>query len=504
MFGFPTRVRLLFTRLWPKNRPWPPTRNTVERELDIAVSQFAPGSETVKDKQVHTACGVAEFFPAGRLVRARPGFHPAKLSDPNVRYGLCENCQALEVDQAQQPPVPDGGKPAARTCPVCKQEALVPVDAREPRGFFTDLQPRDFDGSFEYTPRATRPRLSFDPSLGKKGKSEAVLNCRVHTFQGEVAAINDNGGEGGFNFREVRLDKQQDGACAVVEDAQAERIQPLGPTYRVALLSRRVTDVLLTDLLEWPKGVRPFPLGATQRSDLVVGRAAWYSFAFFLRTAAAALLDVDINELEAGVRTTVMGTGEAAAVDFQAFLNDRLENGAGYCTWLSRSENFRRLLDHCRVEVKDSLAEKWTDEQHLRDCSASCNKCLREFNNQSYHGLLDWRLALDMARLAADPKAVIDLTTNWGSRPNPWRTVQAIIPAVLDKLEYSVLDYGGGLRAFQHRQDANQVRVEIHPLWQEDHEQVVKSLEVLRTVLPKCSPGLLNPFLLLRRPADYV
>ena len=62
MFGFPTRVRLLYTN-WPDSGyPWPPERGLVDREIDIAISQFAPGSETVKDKAVHTACGVVELM----------------------------------------------------------------------------------------------------------------------------------------------------------------------------------------------------------------------------------------------------------------------------------------------------------------------------------------------------------------------------------------------------------------------------------------------------------
>ena len=125
------------------------------------------------------------------------------------------------------------------------------------------------------------------------------------SFQGEVVSINGRGGEGGFDFRDVRVDKDEAGASAVIEDGQSNRIIPLGPRYRVALLARRVTDVLLTRITRWPAGVRPVPTDAKTPQALVVGRAAWYSFAFFLRTAASALLDADVNELEAGVRTTL-------------------------------------------------------------------------------------------------------------------------------------------------------------------------------------------------------
>jgi Lhr-like helicase len=268
MFGFPTGVRLLHTRLWPPRRAWPPVRDTVERELDIAVSQFAPGSETVKDKRVHTACGVAEFIPGRKMVFAGPGFFPEKLDAPNGRYCICETCHALRFDETPTPPKPDGGKPEPTGCPVCKQQTLVPIDAREPRAFFTDLRPRDFDGTFEYTPRATRPRLSLDPSLGKESKPEEVGNCRVRSFQGEVAAINDNDGEGGFDFRAVKLGGQEGGACAVVEDDDPgdNRIRPVGSKYRVALLARRVTDVLLAEVVRWPEGVRPIAVSAREKA----------------------------------------------------------------------------------------------------------------------------------------------------------------------------------------------------------------------------------------------
>ncbi len=57
MFGFPTRVRSLYTH-WPSpHQQWPPESGTIERDLDVAISQFAPGSQTVKDKAVHTAVG---------------------------------------------------------------------------------------------------------------------------------------------------------------------------------------------------------------------------------------------------------------------------------------------------------------------------------------------------------------------------------------------------------------------------------------------------------------
>src|SRR5262249_32771579 len=68
MFGFPTRTRFLFHKL---PRQWPPEYGIIDRQLDIAISQFAPGAQSIKDDRLHTAVGVVEFVPdAGGVTMA--------------------------------------------------------------------------------------------------------------------------------------------------------------------------------------------------------------------------------------------------------------------------------------------------------------------------------------------------------------------------------------------------------------------------------------------------
>ena len=40
-------------------------------------------------------------------------------------------------------------------------------------------------------------------------------------------------------------------------------------------------------------------------------------------------------------------------------------------------------------------------KDHASRCDSSCPDCLRSYENRSVHALLDWRLALDVAELAA-------------------------------------------------------------------------------------------------------
>ena len=79
----------------------------------------------------------------------------------------------------------------------------------------------------------------------------------------------------------------------------------------------------------------------------------------------------------------------------------------------------------------------------------------------AYHPLLDWRLALDMARLALDPKAPMDLTEVY------WRNLIAqIVPAYLQNLNYTQTTLAG-LPAGSDIA-TREVVIITHPLWDHD------------------------------------
>ena len=312
----------------------------------------------------------------------------------------------------------------------------------------------------------------------------------------DIVTVNDRGGERGFDFQRVRVDDADvPGTFAVLGQA-TNRITPLGLTYRVALLSRRRTDSLVVDIKQWPQGIWADPKTA-------IGRAAWYSFAFFLRVAAADLLDADTLELDAGFRTFPRDERPAA----QAFLCDKLENGAGYCTRLAEPNQFARLLAQADLAVQGSIAAKWLADGHMRDCDTSCNLCLRDFYNMPYHGLLDWRLGLDMARLAATGQAP-DMTAAWGSLPNPWGRLIDLLPTILKRLEYDTdhpLTFGPLQGYVRPHNRPVQVRVLLvrHPLWTDHHLAYQQALNTAQRQYSQAQISHLNPFLAIRRPADY-
>ena len=70
------------------------------------------------------------------------------------------------------------------------------------------------------------------------------------------------------------------------------------------------------------------------------------------------------------------------------------------------------------------------------------------------NGLLDWRLALDMARLADSPAVTIDLDSSWGENENPWsvllQTDNAPVPATMKRIGYVQRTEFAGLHAYIH------------------------------------------------------
>ena len=377
MFGFPTRTRLLFLDplMQIGGQHFPP-KNVIDRDLEQAISAFAPGAQVVRDKMVHRAIGVVSLHPSPHgKAKTAPGLYPP-LSEANPRpLGACQNCRAVHhsADLA-------GQERSTVTCPTCGADALRVLDAREPRQFYSDGCPTDYTGLFELSGRTTRPTMAVTEDTHQVPVGNAVLNSNPEGEPGEILTFNDYGGRDGFEFVPDPMRILGGAYRGSVESGPASQASVSGK--RIALLARRRTDTLRIGVDRWPAQHHASP-------ERIEGRAAWYSLAFSLRLAAAVLLDVEPGELDGGMYVTRQD-GVAQA---QAFLSDRLENGAGYATYLSKAETFTSLMDTCG----GVLRRQWG--AHAPNCDTSCAKCLRDYTNLPFHPLLDWRLALDMIQM---------------------------------------------------------------------------------------------------------
>ncbi|MFD6273119.1 DEAD/DEAH box helicase [Nocardia asteroides] len=359
MFGFPTRVRNLWSR--QANTRTDMERYAVsDRALELAVRSFAPGAEVVKDGLVHTANGFAAYTVRGaKAVAVDPigGARPVST---------CDRCSQTTLS-------------IAANCSACGN-TLTRMDLHEPRGFRTTYTPRAFNDDQEVLNTTSSPALI----PGDSPSSSAELDyLKLDLYeQAQLVTLNDNFGRG-YEFR-------------TMPDRSVVAETPRVPQVTMKTIGEvRVTDAVL---------ITPGPVdigsGTLALYDLPSGRAAYTSFAEILRRAAQVLLDLDPIEIAAGLvpmRLPASGNDghTVEQVGAGVFLADTAENGAGYALELGEPRKFRKLLADALTELR----MRWEDPKHASNCDTSCPDCLRSYNNAQRHALLDWRLALDMLEL---------------------------------------------------------------------------------------------------------
>jgi len=377
MFGFPTRSRLLHHK---ERRAGMSSeqldKGTVDRDLEIAISEYAPGAEVVKEKAKHKVVGVAHYVPRGWGIRVE--------ENPLGRIrmiALCKQCQVLFDNESNLP----------NHCPSCgtgKGDVFRHIPISEPMGFRSNWDERDFTEEFEWVSRGSAPRLA----QSQTASIQHVYNTAFFCQEGDIYTLNDNDGKD-FTFTKAR-DSYEGWIETECHGVDGFSPQLTNTSVQTSLASIKNTEVLVLSAVFTAPGI------SFNTGSLGV-RAALYSLGFLLRRVASDVLDIDADELQVGIRTIGSpGTG-------QIFLADRLINGAGYSRYLARPEVLKTILSDILGELNGAP----TLRDH--DCDSSCYECLRTYENMQFHGLLDWRLAIDVARILVDPDYVPGVGGTW-------------------------------------------------------------------------------------------
>ncbi len=373
MFGFPTRVRALYHGT-PKAGQSIDDCVISDRPIDFAVWSFSPGAEALKDKSVYTCCGFVNWIPAKG--KAQPDPDPLGLPVP---FSRCTDPQCGSVSQG-----------AIDQCRSCGSPTIV-FPLYQPKGFRTTNKRLDYDDERARGPRLPPPVLGFDSDDGSSQAVGAAEIALASNKDQPIAVINDNC-ERLFEF-------YQDGGSVVVpdsslyRDSECEPFKPAGPVIAAGAIGAIFHTDILTVAITAAKdaganGVLDVA-GEGQPSAL----AAITSFGEFLRLAAAVELDVDPAEFKTGTQPFA----PKGIRTKRLFLADSLENGAGYAKRLADKDRFRLMISNHYSKVKKA----WYASAH-KDCDRSCPDCMRSYGNRELHGLLDWRLALDVAELVLD------------------------------------------------------------------------------------------------------
>jgi hypothetical protein len=320
-------------------------------------------------------------------------------------------------------------------CPEC-EAPLEPARSRrclEPLGFRTDFRPKDRDPGEEASGRhrsihAEHRPLSLSPSPETNVSVAVVPGGRTYRVN---RGRYDEDAEAwpGYSVLE-RVARIRYGKRNI--DLTGQWIQePVGDPGFEALLATGLgaeTDFWLaapktTDLV----AVAPSSVASGLAIHRLLGerslegrlgtalleamqatavRAAAISAAFILAGRAALYLDVDPEEFDIIEPRIAQPSGIPVPVLQFA---DRLVNGAGLCSTLGQSdpvsgENAIGKLVKSIVDDSGEYPLRTFDQpDHRADCERACYRCLLRHSNQTYHGLLDWRLGLAFIGTLRDP-----------------------------------------------------------------------------------------------------
>lgn len=490
MYGMPTRVRNLYCNHQRQDmgvpiRSW----ETIDRDLDLAIYEFAPGSALVKDKLQHQCIGftgpLADFRDMARKKATIPINPMGPAFTETFWMVQCTVCGAWRRFLSE----PEPGEEECGACGgmIDRQRA---TECRVPSGFRTDFYPRSFDEEVVETrkhrsltaegmPLLMSDDLNSNLSYTCETKSRTYRINRGRRVENDSARWEGFGATGGSERLKRAWRCLLNGQFVGNGQLTHGNFQP-DPTAdsfeRIWLAAPKTTDSLFVAPKVVPPGLKPNLWGSEIERDPAI-RAAALSATFILVHRAALELDVDPEEFDVVEPRMGKPGGRSAAPILQ--FTDHLINGAGFCERLAKMESsgspmIARLISSIIQEeheypLKDFLKVETMPKQydHREQCDQACYRCLQRYGNQMYHGLLDWRLGLAFLQMMQDPDYKCGYDGNFeGPALEDWPKLAARYAEEMISFENGEGEVKnvGGLVAFR-LEDEPHWSIVVHPLW---------------------------------------
>lgn len=434
MFGFPTQSRSLFC----KRQTEFPFNNIIERNQDIALSAFAPGTETIKDKMVMKAVGFIDYgIDQGRKPRIADGLNIIF----NKKLYFCKSCNISVIDDEKD----------HYYCPTCGNP-IAGHTVCSPKGYCVDFnrEKKDFNGRFEWVPMNSVASLDFSRSeipMKELFSSNLSYGINIIPEKGVINTINTNNGRG-FSLRQTKKNGWVDEHLYGGDDY-------IGDAINVVLLSAKVTGVLELKVKACNSDLcLEVYESSLERQQWV--KSAFLSWGTMLRKCMANYLDVDVSEF--AMNYCKSKNAKNNRIEPTVYFVEQLENGAGYTNYIGSSQSIVKecLIDSLEISTS-SYVKKLLDEGHSESCDTSCYDCIQDYYNKDIHLLLDWRLGLDVSQIASQFQFVPSL--------------KAIYWKPLIERSFETMKEMGGILSVRDVGETWKIKTDtetvflVHPLW---------------------------------------
>ena len=361
------------------------------RDAALAISEFAPGAETIAAGRVWTSAGISR--------RSSHTANDVWMDEGQLQ--ICRHCRNVER-------LPKEGE-VHTTCPSCNGNMDPPRRFLEPVGFLTSYKDR---AGGEPGSSRLRPRAVDESRLLTKAPSKLMGTTDVRdvsTFfasafgnseypEGKMIVVNR--GPNGTGYMRCRLCEHAEpapkgyfGFSPVVSKHRNPRNGDPCPVEEVKG-STDLAHIYSTDI-RLIRVVVPIVAPESVTDERVWQEDVLRGAAEAIRLAAADMLGTDPRDLRATFELVPSG-------GFDIILADSTPGGAGYA---------RRLLEESRFSARKLFLEALNKLDCDKNCQSTCVHCLNDYSNQIWWDRMDRHISRTwlenvISRSIARPKHV--------------------------------------------------------------------------------------------------
>lgn len=343
-----------------------------ERDIAVAISEYAPGRFITIDKKIYKSGGLySNPRPKGFENKQAEYYFTSK--DYKKDIIVCTECNWFGDGQEEY-----------SDCPYChakveKHQMIKPWGFAPVKG-----DPVKFEDEEEEKTYAEAPYYSYVP---KETEMNTYMNSHIRYANLEnrhVLTVNMGKKKNGFNIC------QKCGGAEVAESLQTGNYFFSQP-YHDRCLCRHEGTVATNVYLGYEFLTDMFMLDIRYDNQKLVSnfdseeknilRSAATTLHEAIKKAVSLSLDIDYNEINGGWRTRLEDNGE---LHIEMFFYDNLSSGAGYSSLIGEKD----VLEDVFKRAKEILSEC--------SCSKSCKNCLDNFYNQRNHDIFNRMLGIQL------------------------------------------------------------------------------------------------------------
>ena len=426
MSGMPTGIRNLITGFERIDDTLYEAR-TIDRPLDRAIFDFAPGSQKTKDKRIYTSIGITPAIRSIYRDFQNNSMVPSTFDNDAYTDATWVILNMQNNILSTEPYIDGVDSPAREIDPNAERDYLVVI----PNAFRTDYSPYPQDREVDQNIGTSKALLFSQANDNPDDPQKAIGNSTISISPTDNTwRLNTNGGE---QFRFIRANTTEKRALLQNQYIDVDLPKKLKYGFKDAIKNLDVKRIIETadenstklfslGARKTTNVLRLFPNGLNSSLDInpfhgdqgkkTSAKGAYFSAAFLLQRSLADYLDVSPEEVEiAAITEYPLEDGTERSVG-KIILSDELPNGSGFVQVL-----FQKIEDFFQMCLSPREGDRFTSSfinpEHAKECKSASYKDLQNYRNLNYHGILDWRLAVSLLRVFYDKSYQVGLDNDW-------------------------------------------------------------------------------------------